>query len=223
MSDLTPFQATVSFSNYEKKNALYARRGKRVFDIILSLTMLIPAFFVIAVLWLLVRLDGGPGFFGHTRIGRGGKRFLCWKIRTMRPDAEAMLTDLLTHDPDAASEWRQNRKITNDPRITKLGAFLRKSSLDELPQIVNVLTGDMSLVGPRPVPQDELELYGIHGGCYLGLRPGVTGLWQVSGRNAVDYDDRVRLDVQYARSLSIWTDASILIRTVRCVLGRSGM
>ena len=223
MSDLTPFQATVSFPNVKKKNAIYARFGKRGFDLILSLIMLIPAFFVIGLLWVMVRLDGGPGFFGHARIGRDGKRFVCWKIRTMRPDAEAALSDLLTHDADAASEWEETRKITNDPRITKLGAFLRKSSLDELPQIVNVLIGDMSLVGPRPVPQDELALYGIHRGSYLGLRPGVTGLWQVSGRNAVQYDDRVRLDVQYARSLSIWADAVILLRTVRCVLGRSGM
>lgn len=204
------------------RNSRYVRSGKRVFDVFLALLILPLLAPVIAVLWGLVKLDGGPGFFGHTRIGYGGKPFKCWKIRTMVVDAEGKLKAYLAENPEAAREWARDYKLTNDPRITWIGGFLRKTSLDELPQLWNVLRGEMSFVGPRPVIEEELLKYNVHQWAYLQMRPGVTGLWQVSGRNDVSYEKRVQLDMQYLRSCSMALDASLILRTAGAMVARTG-
>lgn len=166
--------------------------------------------------------DGGPGFFGHRRIGRNGEVFRCWKIRTMVVDAEARLAEHLASDPEAAAEWERDHKLRDDPRITRLGAFLRATSLDELPQIWNVLKGEMSFVGPRPVVRDEMRKYGAARTAYLAMKPGITGLWQVSGRNDVSYDERVAMDVEYVSSVSLLTDVRLILLTGLSIVDRTG-
>jgi len=199
------------------------RVSKRGLDIALSATMLLVLSPLMLTLTLLVCLDGGKALFGHTRVGRGGRAFQCLKFRSMVPDAEKALARLLADDPVAARMWRTSRKLPKDPRVTRLGGFLRATSLDELPQLINVLRGEMSLVGPRPVLQAELtEEYGASSGAYLSVRPGITGLWQVSGRSDTTYAERVALDVQYVQKLSIWQDLAILARTLPAVLARRG-
>lgn len=200
----------------------YARFGKRAADIalaLLALPFLVP---VIAVLWVLTRRDGAPGFFGHERVGRDGKKFRCWKVRTMVPDAQSKLAIHLATNPDAAAEWARDFKLRDDPRITKLGAFLRRTSLDELPQIWNVLRGEMSFVGPRPVVEDELTRYGANRWAYLSMKPGITGLWQVSGRNDVSYDQRVSMDVSYMQRCSMLFDLWLIVRTAGAIFGATG-
>ncbi|WP_175610459.1 sugar transferase [Rhodobacter aestuarii] len=201
---------------------IYRRVGKRIFDIVFSATALILLMPALLILAFIVKRDGGPAFFGHKRIGRDGKPFTCWKIRTMVVDAEKRLNDLLERDPVAREQWQREFKLDNDPRITALGQFLRRSSLDELPQFWNVLLGDMSVVGPRPVTKKEVELYGKHARTVQSVRPGVTGLWQVSGRNAISYSSRVRLDVHYARNASFVGDLAIVLWTVTTMLKRTG-
>ncbi|WP_299684353.1 sugar transferase [uncultured Tateyamaria sp.] len=201
---------------------LYPSVFKRLFDVILSVILLPILLPIIAVLYIVVRSDGGPGFFGHSRVGRNGRSFKCWKVRTMVTDAQERLDALLESDPNARAEWDRDRKLRNDPRVTRIGNFLRKSSLDELPQIFNVLKGEMSLVGPRPVTESELERYGTQQGVYLAMRPGVTGLWQVSGRNEVTYGERVSMDSTYYNSVSLGTDLRILAKTADAVLSKTG-
>jgi Undecaprenyl-phosphate galactose phosphotransferase WbaP len=169
-----------------------------------------------------VSKDGGQPFFGHMRVGHNGKPFKCYKFRSMVVNAEQVLEHLLANDPVARAEWALNFKLKNDPRVSKLGEFLRRSSLDELPQLWNVFKGDMSLVGPRPVIEAELERYGDDVGYYLMTRPGITGLWQVSGRNDVDYATRVYLDSWYVKNWSLWNDIAILFKTISVVRRRSG-
>ena len=196
--------------------------GKRSLDIIGSLLLIIvtaPLFFIIA---LFVSLDGGPAFFRHTRIGRKGERFGCLKFRTMILGAEACLAEYLDHHPDAKAEWQNHQKLEFDPRITPIGRVLRATSLDELPQLFNIFRGEMSLVGPRPVTQDELVRYGRAADHYLAVRPGLTGPWQISGRNDVGYDERVALDHAYVSELSLFRDVMILLRTPSAVLSRRG-
>lgn len=201
----------------------YGTVQKRVVDLILCAFLIPIVAPVIAILALLARRDGGPAFFGHERIGRNGTPFRCFKIRTMVTDANERLQALLNEDPEAAAEWRRDRKLENDPRVTAIGGFLRRSSLDELPQLWNVLRGDMSLVGPRPVPRDELEEnYGRFKWVYQTMRPGVTGLWQVSGRNDVSYAERVKMDVDYSKDMSLTMDLSIVAKTALAVLNRTG-
>ena len=201
---------------------LYRRFGKRVFDLGLAIAIAPLVLPVVGVLILLVRRDGAAGLFGHTRVGQNGKTFRCFKIRSMVPDAEAKLEAYLDAHPEARIEWERDVKLTNDPRITKLGAFLRKSSLDELPQLLNVFSGAMSFVGPRPVPAKELERYGTAKSVYCSVRPGITGLWQVSGRNDVSYAERVDMDRDYAADHSFAMDLSILMRTAGAVLNTTG-
>ena len=201
---------------------IYERSFKRLCDIALVVCTAPISLPLIAVLMLITRISG-PALFGHTRIGQNGKEFRCWKIRTMIPNAEDDLMHLLTTNPIAAYEWARDRKLQQDPRVTRFGKFLRRSSLDELPQLWNVLMGEMSLVGPRPVTENELENYSADKWAYLGRLPGITGLWQVSGRNSVSYDERVALDVAYSRRLSFLTDCSILLRTGSAVLRRTGL
>lgn len=195
---------------------------KRTFDICLAILTLPAVLPVIAILWALVRLDGAPGFFGHRRVGQRGREFTCWKLRTMCADADQRLASHLHDNADAMGEWAATFKLIQDPRITRFGRFLRSSSLDELPQVWNVLRGDMSFVGPRPVPAAELRMYGRAQASYLALRPGITGLWQVRGRNDVSYQTRVAMDVLYRRNASIWLDIKIIILTFAVVLRRTG-
>jgi undecaprenyl-phosphate galactose phosphotransferase len=198
------------------------RIRKRAMDVTgaaLLLTILSPLLLTIA---LLVLRDGGQMLFGHRRIGAQGRQFRCWKFRTMVPNAEAVLRDLLRRDPEAKREWEKDFKLRNDPRITPIGRFLRSTSLDELPQLINVLMGEMSLVGPRPIVNDEIARYGAAFHDYTRCRPGITGVWQVSGRNDTGYRRRVHLDQHYARHYSFGGDIAILLRTPVAVLRRSG-
>lgn len=177
---------------------------------------------MVVVCFLIWRRDGAPVLFAHYRVGHKGKLFRCMKFRTMLQNSEQVLADLLRDDPAARSEWERDQKLTNDPRITAVGHFLRKSSLDELPQLLNVLRGEMSLVGPRPITVAELTRYGKVRWHYLSVRPGITGLWQVSGRNNTTYDERVALDRHYVEARSVWLDIGILLKTVRVVVAREG-
>jgi exopolysaccharide production protein ExoY len=162
--------------------------------------------------------DGAPVLFGHYRVGQHGKLFKCWKFRTMAPNAAELLKDLLERDPVASAEWERDFKLSNDPRITRVGAFLRKTSLDELPQLINVLLGEMRLVGPRPITLEELRRYGASRGHYLAVQPGITGLWQVSGRSNLSYPERVALDRHYVESRTWLADVGILFKTVKVVV-----
>ena len=201
-----------------------AKFGKRLFDVVAAGVILLVIFPLLMVLAASVARDRGPVFYGHARIGRHGRIFKCLKFRTMRPDADRALARLLESDPAARLEWLARRKLRNDPRVTRLGRFLRTSSLDELPQLLNVLRGDMSLVGPRPVVLEELQAHydEVSAASYLSVRPGLTGPWQVSGRSDMDYGERVRLDREYARTLSISGDLRLLARTLLVVARRTG-
>ncbi len=195
---------------------------KRAVDLVGASLLLLSLAPLLAVVAILVACEGRPVLFAHRRIGRHGLAFDCLKFRTMVPDAERRLELILRSDPDAAAEWRTTRKLRNDPRVTRLGRFLRRTSLDELPQLFNVLRGEMSLVGPRPVTEEELPRYGDYRLSYLQVRPGMTGIWQVSGRNDVDFHKRVHLDAWYAENRSLWRDFVILLMTARAVLLRQG-
>ena len=197
-------------------------KGKRCIDVSVSLIGIVALSPLLLLLFVILRLDGGPTVFSHTRVGRNGAHFKCYKFRTMHTDAEQRLADLLSRSDAAALEWETHFKLKEDPRITPLGNMLRKSSLDELPQLINVLKGDMSLVGPRPVVEEELKLYGEFAADYLIARPGITGLWQVSGRNDLDYNERVTLDATYVRQWSHALDFRILLKTVWVVLTHRG-
>lgn len=174
---------------------------------------------IAALIWF---TEGGPVLFGHERIGQGGRRFRCLKFRTMAVDADRMLREILASDPAARAEWQAQHKLSRDPRVSRLGALLRRTSLDELPQFWNVLRGEMSMVGPRPVVADELVHYGVHLAEYLAGPPGLTGLWQVSGRSNTTYAERVALDVEYVRSRSFARDLGIIVKTALVVLKRDG-
>jgi undecaprenyl-phosphate galactose phosphotransferase len=202
----------------------YNRFIKRTFDMavsILFMPVLIP---LICMLGLLIKLDSpGPVFYRHTRVGRGGRLFDIYKFRSMYRDSKERLEKILRTDTDARQEWESCFKLKNDPRFTRIGVFLRKTSLDELPQIFNVLKGEMSLVGPRPVIGEEITQYYKERADYYHLvLPGITGLWQVSGRSDVDYDNRVRLDMWYVLNWSVWLDILMLFKTVKVVLKREG-
>ncbi|MFY7914544.1 MAG: sugar transferase [Rubrivivax sp.] len=172
---------------------------------------------LLAVLLAIRITDPGPVFFGHYRVGRGGRLIKVLKFRSMRVDAQQRLAELLASDVQARAEWERDFKLSNDPRVTRTGRFLRRSSLDELPQLFNVLKGEMRLVGPRPITAQELRRYGSARWHYLSVTPGVTGLWQVSGRNELSYAERVELDRYYVDNRSLLLDASILCRTVLVV------
>ena len=197
--------------------------SKIVFDKLFSLLALIAISPLILLIGGLILLfEGRPIYFGHTRVGQDGKPFQCWKFRTMVHNAEKRLEEALHANPELRLEWEATRKMKHDPRVSPFGRFLRKTSLDELPQFWNVLRGDMSVVGPRPVVSDELPYYGVHVRDYTSVRPGLTGAWQVSGRSNTTYDERVALDVNYIRNSTIRTDLAIIWRTFGTVLGRAG-
>ncbi len=202
--------------------APFNRLLKCVFDQLVAATFVVLLGPLLLGLAMMVRADGGPALYRHRRVGAGGRMFSCIKFRTMVVDAERQLRELLVADPHARAEWDADQKLTNDPRITKIGLFLRRSSLDELPQLINVLRGDMSLVGPRPIVTDEVSRYGNDIEYYYAAKPGLTGLWQVSGRNDTGYARRVALDVWYVRNWALWHDVAILFKTVPAVFLRRG-
>ena len=218
---LGPMMGSRDLTAYARIMSLALKRG---LDLIASAILLLLLAPLLPLLALVVRLDGGPAFYRHMRVGCNDLPFGCLKFRTMAASADKMLAQHLAADPVAAAEWAANRKLTKDPRITRVGAILRSTSLDELPQLINVLRGDMSLVGPRPVVQEELEQhYGVAGRvAYATTRPGITGLWQISGRNETGYDERVQLDIAYATTRSFLLDLKILLHTVPAVLSRRG-
>jgi len=199
------------------------RVSKRIVD--LALTVLGSVFVVpiCAIIALCLKLDShGPIFYCQRRIGHRGDVFKAWKFRSMAVDADRILEDYLQKDPSLRQEWERARKLKNDPRVTRVGRFLRKTSLDELPQLWNVLKGDMSLVGPRPIVDQEISKYGARFELYTRVKGGITGLWQVSGRNDTSYEERIRLDLFYVRNWSVWLDFCILFRTIAVVLFRKG-
>lgn len=203
-------------------NRWTSRLIKRLFDVAFSILFLILLSPLMLLIALAIRWEGGPVIFSQQRVGQGGKMFPCFKFRTMMPDAEEHLKKLLATFPALRKQWDQDRKLRYDPRITRLGSFLRRTSLDELPQLINVLRGEMSLVGPRPVVLEELQRYGRRKSYYLMAKPGITGLWQVSGRSDLNYTRRVILDSWYVRHWSFVFDCSILYRTAGVVLARQG-
>lgn len=188
--------------------------------VIVAIILLLPVMLLLALaIWL---HDRGSPVFVQQRIGRGGQLFPCFKFRSMLVDSDRVLMEHLEANPAALEEWIADRKLRNDPRVTALGRFLRKSSLDELPQLFNVLLGSMSLVGPRPIVPEEIHRYGRYFQHYCSMRPGITGLWQVSGRNDVSYRRRVVMDFVYSRSKSVPLDLIIMTRTVQTVIQRRG-
>jgi exopolysaccharide production protein ExoY len=192
---------------------------KRMVDIVLALSGIVLLAPLLTICFLVTVLTSpGPALFRHRRVGFKGKHFYCLKFRTMVTDAPERLRQLLESDPTAAAEWATNRKLRYDPRVTAIGAILRKSSLDELPQLFNVLKGEMSIVGPRPVTEEELVRYSSAANAYLACRPGITGLWQVSGRSTTTYNKRIACDTFYARNWSMTLDAKILIVTIPALL-----
>jgi exopolysaccharide production protein ExoY len=195
---------------------------QRALDCVICLLAAPLALLVGAVIAFLIRLDGGRALYSQRRIGLGGRSFDCLKFRSMVPDAEERLAQLLSSNPSARVEWDRFQKLAEDPRITRLGKMIRATSLDELPQLVNVWRGDMSIVGPRPIMADQIALYGESFQYYCMLRPGITGLWQIAGRNNCTFAERVNLDMEYARTWSVLNDLRIIILTIPAVLARKG-
>ena len=210
----------------EVKNNLAQRRNrlfKRIFDIIATVIGGILILPVVAIVAILIYLDSpGPIVFGHKRVGQGGKEFPCYKFRSMVPNAQEALEIYLKENPEAREEWERDFKLKDDPRVTKIGKFLRKTSLDELPQLWNVLIGDMSLVGPRPIVRAEVEKYGEYINDFYLVPPGITGVWQVSGRSDTTYEERVLMDSWYVHNWSVWIDIVYLVKTVLAVLKAKG-
>lgn len=197
---------------------------KRAFDLASVVVILALFGWLMVLIALAIRAGGGTQIiYGHTRVGRNGRLFKCYKFRSMVPNSSEVLRDLLERDPEARRQWERDFKLKDDPRITRIGRFIRKTSLDELPQLWNVLVGEMSIVGPRPVVQTEFDCYYRSAReHYLAVPPGLTGLWQVSGRNDLDYEQRVRLDMDYVDNWNVFTDFIIVMRTVKVMVVRRG-
>ena len=202
------------------KTGVYRDIGKRMLDTVLILSRSPHHCAHRLAIAALVALDGGKPFYHQKRIGKGGRTFNIWKLRSMVDNADGVLDAYLEKDPAMRREWDTKQKLLDDPRVTRLGRFLRKCSIDELPQLLNVLCGDMSLVGPRPMMVDQQKLY--HGADYYSVRPGITGFWQISDRNETSFADRVFYDARYNNKLSLATDLKILLATVRVVLRGTG-
>ncbi len=200
-----------------------ARFAKRTLDLVITLLLSPFIAAIVAIAAILIKLEGpGPVFYGNDRVGFGGKIFKAWKLRSMQVNAHDVLTKYLDEHPEEALEWHFTQKLKKDPRITRIGAFLRKTSIDELPQFWNVLIGQMSVVGPRPMLENQVEMYGPSFGLYKQVHPGITGLWQVSGRNHLSFSERVRLDKYVIQNWSVWLDLYILARTAGVVLTGTG-
>lgn len=198
----------------------HAKRGLDIVTAATALVILSPL--ILFIMALMKITDPGPIFFGHKRVGFDGKHFYCFKFRSMATNSAELLQKLLQSDPVARAEWESSQKLRNDPRVTRLGRILRETSLDELPQLINVLRGDMSLVGPRPIVDDEIPRYSHRISAYKRVRPGVTGMWQVNGRSDTSYGARVKFDSYYVRNWSILLDLRILFKTIGVVLKRDG-
>lgn len=202
------------------RSAAYRDVFKRVLDIGIVLLLAVPALAIILLCAALVARDGHSPFYLQKRVGRNGRVFQMWKLRSMLPQAERLLAAHLQADAEARAEWELNQKLRHDPRITPIGHFIRKSSVDELPQLWNVLKGDMSLVGPRPMMVEQRVIY--PGTAYYAMRPGITGFWQTSVRNESSFSDRARFDSVYLREMSLMTDLKVLLRTTRVVWNGTG-
>lgn len=201
-------------------NVFYRDSAKRVLDIALVLLALLPVLLILGIMAAFVALDGKSPIYLQKRVGRNGRLFDMWKLRSMVSNADALLEEHLTANPAARIEWDRTQKLRNDPRITPIGRIIRKTSLDELPQLWNVLVGDMSLVGPRPMMVEQRKLY--PGTAYYALRPGITGFWQISVRNASSFAERAGFDTDYLSKVSLWTDVTVILKTVRVVLRGTG-
>ncbi len=196
--------------------------AQRIIDCLICLVSAPVALAIGCVIALLIKLDGGPIFYSQRRIGLHGRAFNCLKFRSMVPGADARLEELLACDPAARAQWESFQKLAEDPRVTRVGKFIRATSLDELPQLINVWRGEMSVVGPRPILADQVALYGGDFRTYCAMRPGITGLWQISGRANRTFADRVQLDVHYAREWSVINDLKIILLTIPAVFARRG-
>lgn len=221
---------TVPYSDFSVSHpvrpstSLYRTFGKRCLDLLLVLLAAPVAVPLIALILLATWSEGGKPLYVQLRIGRGGQLFRCWKVRTMVQNADGVLAQLIGRDPAIAQEWHLNQKLSRDPRITRLGRFLRRTSLDELPQLWNVLNGTMSLVGPRPFTPEQQGLYaGGRAAAYYSLRPGLSGLWQVSRRSSGSFSERSAYDDEYSHQISLWRDVMILWRTVSVVVRATGI
>lgn len=210
----------VRVKNNEKiknKPYIYVKRGIDVILSTIALVVLSPLFLILAIL---IKLDSkGPVFFLHTRIGKNGKNIKIYKFRTMVTNAEELIKEFT---PEQMKEYKENYKLTNDPRITKIGKFLRKTSLDELPQLINIIKGDLSIIGPRPVVKDELEKYGENMAKFLSVTPGLTGNWAANGRNNTTYEERMKLELEYVDNISFKTDVKIFFQTIFAVIKKEG-
>lgn len=209
-----------STHNLTKGISLFWKRFIDIALLLISSPLTIPLVLVVS---LIVKLTSpGPVFYGHKRIGKNGKEFKCWKFRSMVTDADKQLEKILAENPEMRAEWEKDRKFTNDPRVTKVGKILRKTSIDEIPQFFNILTGEMSFVGPRPVTKPELEKYGTKSDFILLAQPGLSGMWQISGRSDTGYEERITLDSYYIQNWSVWLDIWIIIKTVIVVIKGKG-
>ena len=220
IKDIAGIIGFASTHNLTFMSNLFIKRLIDIFLILLFSPILIPVFIIL--MFLTKVTSRGPIFYGHKRVGQNGKEFKCWKFRSMCIDADKKLAEILANNPQMRAEWEKDRKFTNDPRVTKFGKFLRKTSLDELPQLINILIGQMSFVGPRPVTAPELDRYGEYKDFVLSVTPGLSGMWQTSGRSDTEYEERIALDLYYIQNWSIWLDIWILIKTVYVVLKGRG-
>ncbi len=220
LKDIAGIIGFASTHNLTFKTNLFIKRLLDIGLILFFSPILIPVFLILIILTKLT--SRGPVFYGHKRVGKNGKEFKCWKFRSMCIDADKKLEEILANNPEMRAEWEKDRKFTNDPRVTKFGKFLRKTSLDELPQLINILIGQMSFVGPRPVTEPELEKYGPYKEYVLSVLPGLSGMWQTSGRSDTEYEERISLDSYYIQNWSVWLDLWILIKTVYVVLKGRG-
>ena len=218
MSPLVLPKGRVTLSSGSRVDAAYSLLNR----VSAALLLLVFSPLMLIIAWRIWREDGAPVLFAHWRVGQNGHLFRCLKFRTMVCNADVVLAELLLRDPLAREEWLRDHKLRDDPRIMRVGRFLRRTSLDELPQLFNVLCGDMNLVGPRPVVVQEVPRYGEHKRHYLSVKPGMTGLWQVSGRNNLSYAQRVALDARYVETRSLRSDLRILVRTVSVLVTRDG-
>lgn len=220
LRDLGGILAYSTTHNLTKKMNLFAKRLIDLLLLLVSSPLVIPVMIVTAI--LTKATSKGPVFYGHKRVGKNGKTVKCWKFRSMYINSQEMLEEILKTDPVRAAEWEKDRKFVDDPRVTKFGKFLRKSSLDELPQLFNILLGQMSFVGPRPVTKDEIEKYGDSADYVLSVTPGLSGMWQISGRSDTGYEERITLDSYYIQNWSVWLDIWIIIKTVWVVINGKG-
>ena len=222
-TNVRDFGGILGFSsthNLTKRISLFWKRFIDLFLLLLSSPVTLPVTLIVAIA---IKISSpGPVFYGHKRIGKNGKEFKCWKFRSMVIDADKQLEKILAENPEMRAEWEKDRKFTNDPRVTKIGKFLRKTSIDEIPQFFNILTGEMSFIGPRPVTKAELTKYRNKSDFILSVQPGLSGMWQISGRSDTGYEERVTLDSYYIQNWSVWLDIWIIIKTVYVVLRGKG-